>query len=85
MCKEKLDIELKVSATSQEHTKELDKLNVNVRELEEQLEQAKSNCSAAHMSLATIVASKEKLAKENEELTKICEELMATLETQNKG
>jgi hypothetical protein len=35
------------------------------------------------MSQATIVSSKNKLAKENEELTKICEELMATLEAQN--
>lgn len=61
-------------------SREKDAVTAKEAEALVQLEQVQNNCTAAHLSLATVVAAKEKLQKENEELNTICEELMATLE-----
>ena len=53
-------------------------------ELEKRLEEARTNCSSAHMSLASVVAEKERLGRENAEINAVCEELMTMVEVDNR-
>jgi hypothetical protein len=52
-------------------------------ELQDKLTEANRNCSTAHISIASIVAEKERLVKENQDLSRLCEEVMAELEARN--
>eukprot|EP00978_Attheya_sp_CCMP212_P021239 scaffold61838_cov69-Attheya_sp.AAC.2 len=54
--------------------------SVQLEELTVELAEAKTNCTAAHSSLASLVMEKEKMIKENVDLNGVCEELMAMVE-----
>lgn len=71
------------SRLEQEYTSQLDTFKENEDVIRQKLDEATTNCTQAHMSLATIVNAKEKLEKENNELNSVCEELMAIVESGN--
>jgi hypothetical protein len=48
--------------------------------MQTKLDESNENCKAAHLSLGSIVAEKEKLVLENKDLKEVCEELMAMVE-----
>lgn len=72
--------EAKHAKEQQEATAALDQTQEIERELRAKLDEANTNCTQAHMSLATVVHEKEKLEKENKELTSLSEELMGMVE-----
>lgn len=65
--------EARVAEVTQRYSMELESIRLADRVLRSQLEEAQGNCASAHTNLAH-------LARENEELRKISEELMAIVE-----
>ena len=68
----------------QEYSSELEASRDMENVLRQKLDEASTNCTQAHMSLATVVNEKEKLEKENKELNSVCEELMMMIEGGNE-
>jgi len=64
----------------QEYTIVVERLNATQRDMQTKLDESNENCKAAHLSLGSIVAEKEKLVLENKDLKEVCEELMAMVE-----
>jgi len=83
----KLDVALLKANTAkanQNHNNELDSFGNENKTLRSKLEEVNSNCASAHMSLAAVVTAKEQLQKENKEISSVCEELMAMVESQQQ-
>jgi len=72
--------EATVARKSQKYNSEIQQLRAVEDNLLSRVEEANTNCATAHMSLATVVAEKERLTKELEEMKSVCEELMAMIE-----
>lgn len=69
--------------TEQKFVAELEAAREVEYSLQSKLEEATTNCTQAHKSLAAVVGEKEKLQKENAELNGMCEELMGIVEARN--
>lgn len=68
-----------------EYSSEIESLKDSEQILKQKLEEATTNYTQVHMSLATVVSEKNKLEKENLELNSVCEELMAMVEGGDVG
>ena len=68
-----------------EYSSEIETLKDSEQILRQKLEEATTNYTQVHMSLATVVREKEKFEKENLELNSVCEELMAMVEGGDLG
>jgi len=63
------------------HSQKTQSLQEQIQQLQNQLASSQNECTAAHMSLANIVAEKERILVENKELNSVCEELMSIVES----
>lgn len=75
-------VEASAAKSEQKHSSIVDKIRTENSEIMAKLEEAKSNCASAHMSLATVVTEKQRLSRENAEINAVCEELMSMVEVQ---
>jgi hypothetical protein len=67
--------------TVKEHVNDLEQLRDSERDLHSRLSEAEMNSRSIQKLLVSVVAEKELLAQENEELKNVCEEAMSLAET----
>ena len=75
-------VEADNARSAKQYTTEIADMRERERKLEKEFEKSRVDRDAAHSSLSSIVAEKERLKKENKELNDVCEELMAMVEGQ---
>lgn len=75
-------VEADNARSAKQYTTEITDMRERERQLEKEFEKSRVDRDAAHSSLSSIVAEKERLKKENKELNDVCEELMAMVEGQ---
>ena len=75
-------VEATASRKVRESRQELERSRGNEKELSRQLDEAKATSRSVQSTLAAVVAEKERLIAENEEMKGVCEELMTMVEGQ---